>query len=389
MKTAIFARFDQDGDGEITAKEVWQVFREQVLGRKPEQKDPPPADLVRPAWNSKDQETEAAAAATASESPLFPAAEKPPQPSFAIGSMPSMPPPAPPQPESGRSGTSSVQWPVEQEKGQSTVLSFHESQQPVYPSQGSQFLGQPSYIPGSVNTAHSHETSWPPAGKPQPPLVSDYSPSFETGKSASGYGIPGGDDYGASLYGSKDDDDSTDKPRTKLRVGLRAPENEERTKITLLTDLYGHSCRSVYLYYCKQYETKPKPQVRLALPDTPNEFTMEELILNETTLIGNKGLLPVLEVVRLNTRMKALSVIGNGIKNTGVEWLVHMALDHPSLASIDLSDNRITNAAGTVLNYLAQRNVRIIDINIANTRIDEQLKHHIELRLKTNREQLQ
>eukprot|EP00667_Euglena_gracilis_P029725 EG_transcript_39796 len=113
---------------------------------------------------------------------------------------------------------------------------------------------------------------------------------------------------------------------------------------------------------------------------------MEELILNETTLIGNKGLLPVLEVVRLNRQMKAMSVIGNGIKNTGVEWLVHMALEHPSLSSIDLSDNRITNAAGTVLNYLAQRNPHITDINISNTRIDEQLKNHIELRLKANRE---
>jgi Ran GTPase-activating protein (RanGAP) involved in mRNA processing and transport len=96
--------------------------------------------------------------------------------------------------------------------------------------------------------------------------------------------------------------------------------------------------------------------------------------------------LPVLEVVRLNTRMKALSVIGNGIKNTGVEWLVHMALDHPVLQAIDLSDNRITNAAGTVLNYLAQRNPRIVDLNISNTRIDDQLKHHIELRIKSNRD---
>jgi hypothetical protein len=232
------------------------------------------------------------------------------------------------------------------------------------------------------------------AQKIQPPDLGDGAYQLDKGKAVDPWYeqppppvLPGMPPAEESLYGSRDDDDSTDKPRTKLRVGLRAPENEERTKITLLTDLYGHSCRSVYLYYCKQYETKPKPQVRLALPDTPNDFTMEELILNETTLIGNKGLLPVLEVVRLNTHMKSLSVIGNGIKNTGVEWLVHTALDHPSLTSIDLSDNRVTNAAGTVLNYLAQRNPRVVDINISNTRIDEQLKQHIDLRLKANREQ--
>eukprot|EP01012_Entosiphon_sulcatum_P034833 TRINITY_DN4423_c0_g1_i6.p1 TRINITY_DN4423_c0_g1~~TRINITY_DN4423_c0_g1_i6.p1 ORF type:complete len:546 (-),score=121.55 TRINITY_DN4423_c0_g1_i6:201-1838(-) len=192
--------------------------------------------------------------------------------------------------------------------------------------------------------------------------------------------------YGRGGVGGDDEEDSFDKPRTKLRVGLLAPENEERARIAVLTYLYGHSCRSVYLYYCKQYETKPKPQVRLQLPDEPNRFNMTELILNETTLIGNKGLLPVLEVVRLNPNLRALSVAGNGIKNTGVEWLVHMALEHPGLSSLDLSDNRITNAAGTVLNYLAQRNPRIVDINMRNTRIDDQLKTHIELRLKANRD---
>lgn len=36
-----------------------------------------------------------------------------------------------------------------------------------------------------------------------------------------------------------------------------------------------------------------------------------------------------------------------GPLRSGVEWLVDAAVDHPALAYIDLSDNRISSAAGT------------------------------------------
>ena len=42
------------------------------------------------------------------------------------------------------------------------------------------------------------------------------------------------------------------------RVGLRAPQNEQRERAQAPPDLGGHSCRSVYGYYCKQYDVDPK-----------------------------------------------------------------------------------------------------------------------------------
>jgi hypothetical protein len=400
IKAAIYARFDVDGDGEITFKEVLEVLNERCFG-KPRKKSRAASD-ADDTWARKDMEVEPKDAELYDERVHLSKSESAPK-QLDDGADNAAPTPVPaPAP------AAKAQPELPEPTAADQSFAMQQAAPPMYPAY------PPPFIPGSVNM----QPDWyggagymPPdysyyPQKPPPPMINDYpDPAMyappEKGKTVDpwydqqpeGAYPPLGDyqgDYPPSLYESRDDDGESgdpNKPRTKLRVGLRAPENDERAKITPLTDLYGHSCRSVYLYYCKQYDTKPKPQVRLALPDNPNEFNMEDLILNETTLIGNRGLLPVLEVVRLNTKMKCLSVIGNGIKNTGVEWLVHMALDHPGLASIDLSDNRITNAAGTVLNYLAQRNPRIIDLNISNTRIDEQLKHHIELRLKANREQ--
>eukprot|EP00667_Euglena_gracilis_P006798 EG_transcript_6860 len=393
IKVALYARFDVNGDGEITFWEVWQVLKERFGGRPP-----PPAEPTKEpeVWAGKVPEAEGKDLQT------------PAVPPDADDSLETVQLPSgafPPMQAPGLLEKPEGQW--------YPGYSAYDNQYMPSPLQAGPL--QPQYpgpfVPGAVNTGPDWYGGGAPYGmlppnydsfypqKPQaPPLMPaeaypewSFSPPEKAKQADAWYGsgdVPGGySEYDPSMYTGDDGEGTDGKPRTKLRVGLRAPENEERAKVTLLTDLYGHSCRSVYLYYCKQYDTKPKPQVRLALPDTPNEFDMEDLILNETTLIGNRGLLPVLELVRLNPRLRCLSVTGNGIKNTGVEWLVHMALDHPGLASVDLSDNRITNAAGTVLNYLAQRNPRIVDINIQNTRIDDQLKHHIEMRLKGNREQ--
>jgi len=370
IKVAIYARFDVDGDGDITFGEVWKGIQLFFSGQKPEQKSEiKNLGAAEVEEEQKDAELPPAKEGMDESAPVKQAGDE-------SGLAAPLPPPPPPE-DNG-------------------AMNYWGATAQALDMSG-QYAQPPPGMPGSMQDYPPYQPYQPPpaddlwlraADKIPPPAAGgplqeapgkSVDPWYEQSPQAAG------GEYGGSLYGSRDDDESTDKPQTKLRVGLRAPENEERAKIALLTDLYGHSCRSVYLYYCKQYETKPKPQVRLALPDTPNEFNMEELTLNETTLIGNKGLLPVLEVVRLNSSMKSLSVIGNGIKNTGVEWLVHMALDHPSLTSIDLGDNRVTNAAGTVLNYLAQRNPRIVEINITNTRIDQQLKEHIESRLAANR----
>eukprot|EP01006_Ploeotia_vitrea_P024029 TRINITY_DN56742_c0_g1_i2.p1 TRINITY_DN56742_c0_g1~~TRINITY_DN56742_c0_g1_i2.p1 ORF type:complete len:291 (+),score=12.35 TRINITY_DN56742_c0_g1_i2:38-910(+) len=227
--------------------------------------------------------------------------------------------------------------------------------------------------------------------------------------------------------------------RVSKRVGLRPPINEARTQITLLTnnEVADRSCREIYQYYCKQYKTKPnslllswvycgdamvaeplcttnhlKLKVPLAqshlsiscfmsfvaclgritlhhlhqqLPADKGVFTLQDMELNGN-FIGDRGILPLLEVARLNPQLKRMSLHNNGIKNSGVECLVHMCLEHQGLSSLDLSHNRISLGSGKVLQELAKKNKNMVNIVVNDTRIDEQLQQRIEARVKQNRD---
>eukprot|EP01006_Ploeotia_vitrea_P024028 TRINITY_DN56742_c0_g1_i1.p1 TRINITY_DN56742_c0_g1~~TRINITY_DN56742_c0_g1_i1.p1 ORF type:complete len:239 (+),score=16.22 TRINITY_DN56742_c0_g1_i1:38-754(+) len=175
--------------------------------------------------------------------------------------------------------------------------------------------------------------------------------------------------------------------RVSKRVGLRPPINEARTQITLLTnnEVADRSCREIYQYYCKQYKTKPNSLLLSWLPADKGVFTLQDMELNGN-FIGDRGILPLLEVARLNPQLKRMSLHNNGIKNSGVECLVHMCLEHQGLSSLDLSHNRISLGSGKVLQELAKKNKNMVNIVVNDTRIDEQLQQRIEARVKQNRD---
>eukprot|EP01062_Namystynia_karyoxenos_P003642 TRINITY_DN11304_c0_g1_i1.p1 TRINITY_DN11304_c0_g1~~TRINITY_DN11304_c0_g1_i1.p1 ORF type:complete len:242 (+),score=75.25 TRINITY_DN11304_c0_g1_i1:150-875(+) len=171
------------------------------------------------------------------------------------------------------------------------------------------------------------------------------------------------------------------------RVGLRPPCNEERDRLQELGRLLGATAgehlRGIYLYYCAEYGTKPNSTLSRALPSDVGVFDLEELNC-AGNFVGDRGVLPLLEVVRCCRGLRALHLPDNGIKNAGVECIVHMALEHPALEELDLSRNRITLGAGKVLHELARKNPRIRKIDVGGTRIDDQLHARIQAAVKAN-----
>eukprot|EP01012_Entosiphon_sulcatum_P057259 TRINITY_DN809_c0_g1_i1.p1 TRINITY_DN809_c0_g1~~TRINITY_DN809_c0_g1_i1.p1 ORF type:complete len:1518 (-),score=309.55 TRINITY_DN809_c0_g1_i1:56-4609(-) len=165
------------------------------------------------------------------------------------------------------------------------------------------------------------------------------------------------------------------------RVGLRPPVNAPRQLITSLPSSYGQSCRSVYLYYCEQYQVTPKLPILDALPKRIGDFSILQLhvglldvpmqvssyIVMAPAVSGSRGILPILEVCRLCPNLHTLGLRGAGLQNSSVEWVVQMALTHPALATIDVSDNRISAPAGVLLAHLVAKNPRIVTIDAENT----------------------
>ena len=172
------------------------------------------------------------------------------------------------------------------------------------------------------------------------------------------------------------------------RVGLRIPVNEPRQKITLLSPSTQHSCRSVYEYYCREYGIHPNSKLVKTLNSAPNDYSASE-ISTADNYVGDRGLLPVLEVVRLSPNLKQLSFPENGLRNSAVEWLVHCLMDEScqcarTVESVDVSKNRITLGAAKLLTDLARKRPNILRINVDDTRIDDTMKKRLTEALRAN-----
>lgn len=182
------------------------------------------------------------------------------------------------------------------------------------------------------------------------------------------------------------------------RVGLRPPQNEHRDTVLLLPSplpkASGWSCRSVYLYYCREFGMKPNSTVCASLSDVEDDFASITAVTVSNNFLGERGILPLLEVVRLclaakNSALSSLAFPDCGLKNPAVEWLVEAVLAAPTdrslpLRSIDLSGNRISLGAGKVLLDLVSARTQLVDVNVNETCVDPPLRLRLRLQLEAN-----
>ena len=115
------------------------------------------------------------------------------------------------------------------------------------------------------------------------------------------------------------------------RVGLRPPVNHLRDQIAALPcpldPQYRRDPSTIYLYYANAFDLKPNSGVlsffKYACPQDTNAITIIDLSGN---YIGDKGVLPVLEVARHCPALQTLRLPANGLKNSAIEWIVDFAL---------------------------------------------------------------
>jgi hypothetical protein len=76
-------------------------------------------------------------------------------------------------------------------------------------------------------------------------------------------------------------------------------------------------------------------------------------------LIGNIGCLALSAVMRLLPSVEILDLAGNGIECSGIHALCQCLVSHPSISSVDVSDNLIATSGLSDLYFLALENGRI------------------------------
>jgi hypothetical protein len=139
----------------------------------------------------------------------------------------------------------------------------------------------------------------------------------------------------------------------------------------LLTLPVSQSCRSAYALYCHHYRVHINSQLLHSLSDAINEFHLKSMRVTDN-YVGFKGVLPLLDVCRINTNLCELVLSNNGLCNCAINQLVHMAEHHPSLRCIDLSRNPfITMRSLRILRTLLIQNANIAVLDLSGTHIAE------------------
>jgi Ran GTPase-activating protein (RanGAP) involved in mRNA processing and transport len=129
------------------------------------------------------------------------------------------------------------------------------------------------------------------------------------------------------------------------------------------------SLREVYEESCAAWRVRPNSVLSKTLPEKPGIALAEVLDLSRN-YVGDRGLLPVLDIVQKSPQLRRLVFAENGLRNNAIKAMVQAVLKHPSITSIDVSENYISEGAGKALETLLRENPRIVELGFSNTKID-------------------
>jgi hypothetical protein len=119
------------------------------------------------------------------------------------------------------------------------------------------------------------------------------------------------------------------------------------------------------------------------LPTEPDVFDSLEIDLS-MNMVGTKGLLPVLEVIRISPRLRKFSVKENYLDNAACNQLVQALKDHPSISHLDVSHNPISWTGGMSLLELVDLNPRIKRVDVEGTHIKPDIIDVLARRIEQN-----
>ena len=153
---------------------------------------------------------------------------------------------------------------------------------------------------------------------------------------------------------------------------------------------------SCYLLACKKHGVKrPNPKlVKFFQEEEPVAEDIEDLDLRGN-YVGNRGILALMDVVEKLPNLRSLNLSNQALYNTDlsedsvkgnstVDRVVDVLKTHPSATSLDLSQNPVSNYVGRKLLGLAQVNTKICKVEVADTRIDFELRKRIASQCERN-----
>eukprot|EP01001_Neometanema_parovale_P005549 NODE_1976_length_1547_cov_106.221208_g1881_i0.p1 GENE.NODE_1976_length_1547_cov_106.221208_g1881_i0~~NODE_1976_length_1547_cov_106.221208_g1881_i0.p1 ORF type:complete len:374 (+),score=88.92 NODE_1976_length_1547_cov_106.221208_g1881_i0:253-1374(+) len=165
----------------------------------------------------------------------------------------------------------------------------------------------------------------------------------------------------------------------------KASEAKSKRKAKMLPpeELPNRSNRTVYVYYCTQYRAHTKPAILSKLTDAKGEYRMGALDLSGIEL-GAADLPPVLQIIRLNTRMAKVGLANCSLVDKAMDQLYQALKSHKGLHTLDLSDNPALGEDGARhLLALVQANTRIKEVLLRGCQVPADLMQQIADELRS------
>jgi hypothetical protein len=139
------------------------------------------------------------------------------------------------------------------------------------------------------------------------------------------------------------------------------------------------SLRDVYEESCRASDVHVNSALARFFPERHGAPLSVDTLDLSRNFVGDRGLIPVLAVIQRSPHLRKLVLCENGLRNNAVKLLCNVCVKHPSIVSVDLSDNFISEGAGNAIEQLLAENPRITDVGFRNTKIDS---HEQRLRIK-------
>ncbi|KAH9601118.1 hypothetical protein LSM04_001745 [Trypanosoma melophagium] len=140
----------------------------------------------------------------------------------------------------------------------------------------------------------------------------------------------------------------------------------------LQSEFHALSPREAYRELCQRFQCRPISAVAAMFPDRIGEWNKTTELSFARLYVGPKGVRPVVELCKRLPDLKSLNFADNYLTNDSVYFITRMAIHHPSLERIELSDNEfISWTGGTYLAELVVRNTNVKEVGVRHTALPQ------------------
>lgn len=153
----------------------------------------------------------------------------------------------------------------------------------------------------------------------------------------------------------------------------------------LQDEYHSFSPRDTYIQICHQLNCKVVPELAKMFPNVVGCWEEVTSIDLRRSYVGAKGLQVILQMCMRLPKLTFFSAADNHLTNDSAYRIAQMAVYHPSLTEIDLSDNRFISWSGAMwLLELVQHNQQITNVQIFKTSIDAECAEMLFLQTRRN-----